>query len=574
MTTDEPSNGEVADAFALLGDLLAIEGADRHRIRAYHRGAERIRATRESVVALARAGTAVALPDIGATLQAKIVEFADTGTMQALEAARARVPEGLVMMARLPGVGPARAIALWRTLDVDSLDGLREVAAAGRLTDVPGIGPRLADEITTSLARSDEAPTTPRFGAGVALPLAEALVAHLRTHPAVVRAEVAGSLRRGREDAHDIDIVVASDDPEAVLDHAANADPVARIASRGERTIALDTQPGIRAEIAVAEPGRFGNLLQHATGSAAHNTRLRERAKRAGISLSQHGWSGSAGDDGSDDEADVYRLLGLTSMAPELREDRGEIEQAADGAHPPLIEQTDLCGEVHVHSTWSDGRATIAEMAAAARARGYRYLGIADHSQSLAMTNGLTRERVYAQWQEIDALNETFDDGFRVLKCTEMDILGDGRLDFDDDLLEGFDCVVASIHNQVQQSPARITERLLAAIASPHVDVIGHPTGRMRGRREGVAIDIDRIVEAAADTGTVLEINAQPRRQDLDSDFARTAREAGVRLLISSDAHSVAELDVVRYGIRIARRAGATPADVVNTGPWPWRGAT
>lgn len=567
----KPSNRTVADAFALLGDLLVLDGADRHRVRAYARGAERIRDTRESVVALARAGRAVGLPDIGATLQAKIVEFADTGTMAALERLRERIPEGLVDMARLPGVGPGRATAMWQALGVTDLAGLAGAAAAGRLTEVPGIGPKLARDIGAALERAAEAPATRRVGAGVALPLAEEFAAMLREHPAVERCEVAGSLRRGREDAHDIDIVVATSDPAAVFDHLAASALVDEVASRGPAKAAVISNRGLRVEVACGPPERFGNLLQHATGSATHNTRLRERAKRRGVSLSEHGWTGPDGEGGSADEADVYALLGLRTPPPELREDRGETERTLeDPPFPELVRQTDLCGQVHLHTTWSDGRATIEVMAQAARERGLRYLGISDHSQSLAMTRGLTPDRVRRQWDEIDALNATFDDGFRLLKCTEVDILADGSLDFEDDLLEGFDCVVASIHSRLQAPPEEITARLIAAIESPHVDVIGHPTGRKRPRREGVAIDIDAVVEAAARTGTVLEINGQPARQDLDSAMARRAREAGVRLLVSSDAHSVGELDMVSYGIRIARRAGATPADVVNAGPWPW----
>lgn len=567
----DPSNREIADAFALLGDLLTIEGAERHRVRAYHRGAERIRDTRESVAALARAGRATALPDIGKTLQAKIVELADTGRIAALERVKERVPVGLVQLAGLPGVGPGRAVAMWRALGVTDMESLRAAMEEGRLTDVPGIGPKVAAGIAEAVAaHRDDAPA-PRVGAGIALPLAREFAAALRECPAVRRVEVAGSLRRGREDAHDIDIVVATEDPAAVLEHLAACPLVDRVVASGPAKAAVMSNRGLRVEVTCGPPGRFGNLLQHATGSAAHNTRLRERAKRMGHSLSEHGWTGPAGDGGAPDEEAVYALLGLRTPDPEIREDRGETERSLeDSPFPELVTEADVRGQVHLHTTWSDGRETLAAMAVAARARGYSYMGVSDHSRSLALTRGLTPDRVRRQWDEIDALNATFDDGFRVLKCTEMDILADGALDFDDDLLEGFDLVIASVHQGVSAGGEAVTRRLLRAIESPHVDVIGHPTGRKRPTRDGAPIDIDAVVEAAARTRTILEVNGQPPRQDLDSDMARRALEGGVRLLASSDAHSAAELGYVSYAIRIARRAGATPADVANCAPWPW----
>ncbi len=566
-----PGNREIADAFALLGDLLALEGAQRHRIRAYHRGAERVRDATASVADLAVAGRATQLPDIGPTLQAKIVELVETGSIAALEAAKERTPPGLVQIAALPGVGPGRAMALWTALGAGDLDALRAAAAAGRLTDVPGIGPKVAAGIAEALARPGADPGDALVGAGIALPLARAFAASLAAHPDVSRVEIAGGLRRGKEDVHDVDIVVATTAPDAVLAHVAADALVDRVVASGASTIAVASNRGVRVEVSTGPPERFGDLLQHATGSAAHNTRLRERAKRMGVSLSQHGWRDDDGEGGTPDEDGVYARLGLRTPPPELREDRGEIEWAASSQpFPRLVTQADLVGQVHVHTTWSDGTESIATMADAARARGHRYLGISDHSRALTLTRGLTPDRVRRQWDEIDRLNAGFDDGFRLLKCTEMDILEDGGLDFDDDLLEGFDLVIASIHSGLAQPADRITARLLAAIASPHVDVIGHPTGRKRPARAGAAIDIDAVVEAAAATGTLLEVNGQPPRQDLDSAMARRALDGGVRLLVSSDAHSVEALGYVEYGIRIARRAGATAADIANAAPWPW----
>lgn len=564
--TPTPSNRDIADALETLGALLELEGAVRHRVLAYRRGAARIRATRESVADMAREGRATDLPDIGTTLQSKILEFADTGTLAALERARARTPEGLVAVARLEGIGPKRALALRDHLGVTDLDGLRAAVAEGRVTGVPGMGERTARALAEQLARGPEA-LAPRMSVGIALPAAEALAAELSTLPGVDRVVVAGSLRRGRETVKDADLVVCATEPSVVLDALDASRLVSEPLGGGDVRRAVMTHVGLRVEVAVAPPERFGNLLQHATGSAAHNVRLRERARGMGLSMSEYGVTETDGTVRvAATESEVYATLGLRWIPPELREDRGEIEAAATASPPRLVALEDLRGDVHVHTDASDGTVSLEGMAAAARARGYAYLGVADHSRNLAMASGLTRDRVLRQWEAIDALNATFTDGFRVLKCTEMDILADGRLDFDDELLAGFDVVVASLHSGLGRPAAEVTARTLAAVDSPHVDAIGHPTGRMLGRRPGAALDLEAVVERAAATGTLLEINSQPRRLDLDSDAARLALAAGVRLLISSDAHSVEALDYLRFGVLVARRAGARPEDVANTG--------
>jgi len=567
-----PSNGRIAAAFDLLGDLLELEGAVRHRVLAYRRGAARVRAAGESVARMALEGRATSLPDIGPTLQAKVVELAETGTMAALDKARARVPEGLVAVARLEGIGPKRAMALHTHLGVRGTADLRAAVDTGRLADVPGMGRRTAEALAAQLAGlgPDGVSADQRVSLGVALPLAESLVRDLREEPGVLRAEVAGSLRRGRETVHDVDVVVAAEDPAAVFAALERSLLVERVLSGGEARRAVMTHRGVRVEVAVAPPARFGNLLQHATGSAAHNVRLREMAVRRGWSVSEHGITREDGAlDVHADEDGVYAALGLRTPPPELREDRGELAQAAgDVPWPDLLRVEDLRGEVHVHTTWSDGTASVARMAEAAAARGYAYLGIADHSQNLAMAGGLSADRVRRQWEEIEAVNAAMEGRIRVLRCTEMDILADGRLDWDDDLLAGFDVVTASLHSALGRPGPEVTARLLEAVASPHVDIIGHPTGRMLERRGHAAVDIARVAEAAAATGTLLEINSQPRRLDLDSDMARIALEAGACLVVSSDAHNPDALELVRFGVIVARRAGARAADVANTGPW------
>ncbi|MCU0308299.1 MAG: DNA polymerase/3'-5' exonuclease PolX [Thermoleophilia bacterium] len=563
-----PGNGEVAARLELMGDLLEIEGAVRHRVLAYRRGAARIRATPESVAALAVAGRAVELPDIGATLQDKVAELATTGTIGALDRLCSRVPPGLAEVARLPGLGPRRARALFEQAGVTGLDGLRRALAEGRLAGVEGIGPKTVAALEAELAARDAAPADALAPLGRALPAAERVAAALAAATGA-RVEVAGSLRRGADRVKDVDLAAASDDPEAVHRALAGLGLVDEVLTEGPEKTAVRTHDGLRVELRTAPPDRFGNLLQHLTGSRAHNVRLRELARRQGRSVSEHGIVDAEGRTAtSPDEAGVYRELGLEWIPPELREDRGEIEQARDGRLPRLVEVGDLRGDLHTHSTWSDGTATIAEMAAAAAARGYDYLGVSDHSRSLAMAGGLDPDRLRRQWEEIARVQEGVS-GVRLLRASEVDILADGRLDFDDEVLAALDWVTASVHSAFRQPPERITARLLAAIEHPHVDAIGHPTGRMLGRREGYAFDVDRVLEAAARTGTCLEVNGQPARLDLDAALARRALEAGVRLIVSSDAHSTDALGFVRNGVLVARRAGARAEDVANTRQWP-----
>ena len=562
-----PTNGAIADCFDLYGDLLEIGGEQsRHRILAYRRGAARVRGATESVAVLALAGRAVDLPDIGGTLQDKIVELVETGEIAALQRLRAKVPEGLADIARLQGIGPKRAHAVWEALGVVDLDGLAAAAADGRLASVAGIGPKVVVQVSEQLtALASGAAPHERIPLGRALPIAEGIVADLTVTSGTAALAVAGGLRRGSETVHDIDLAAGTDDPEALLDALAAHPIVTEVLARGAAGMAVMTQAGIRVELRVGPPESFGNLLQHLTGSKAHNIRLRELAVQQVLSLSEHGVTQP---DGTTlchtDEAGVYAAVGLSEIPPELREDTGEIEVSAAGLLPPLIRVADLIGDLHVHTTWSDGRDSIEEMVLAARDLGLGYIGISDHSKSLAMARGLDGERVRRQWEAIDAINTRFDD-ITVLKACEMDVLADGHLDYDDELLAGFDWVTASLHSGFTQSSERLTSRLMAAIEHPLVNAIGHPTGRMLGRREGYEFDFGAVFARAAETGTALEINAQPRRLDLNADLARRALAAGARLVIGTDAHSTDELALRRFGVLTARRAGASPAQIVNT---------
>jgi DNA polymerase (family 10) len=567
---DLPSNGEVASRLALIGDLLELEGAIRHRVLAYRRAAARIRSTPASVARMAMDGRATDLPDIGATLQAKIVELTETGDIAALAKLRDRVPEGLAAVARVDGIGPKRAMAVWSALGVASLDDLRAALEDGRLAEVGGIGPGTVERIAAGLARreAEGGEGEERVPLGTALPLAEAVAEALRGAVPGARVEIAGSLRRGRESVHDIDLVGTAPRPGDLLDALVGLGIVERVQARGDARAAVATHAGVRVELAVGPRASFGDLLQHATGSAAHNVRLRELAVRRGLSVSEHGVTGADGTVLHAEEDGLYAMLGLHPIPPESREDRGEIEAAQAGPLPELVSRAAIRGELHAHTTWSDGTLSIARMVESARRRGYEYLAISDHSTSLAMAGGLDPERVRRQWEEIDEEDARHDD-ITLLRATEVDILADGRIDFDDEILAGFDWVTASMHSALAQDAERITARALAAVECPWVDTIGHPTGRMLGRREAAPIDIDRLAAAAARTGTCLEVNGQPRRLDLDSEMARRALALGAVLTIGADAHSDEAVDYMRFGVLVARRAGARPEDVMNTRTWP-----
>jgi DNA polymerase (family 10) len=556
-----PTNAEAADRLQLIGDLLELEGAVRHRVLAYRRAAARIRTHPASVAEMALAGRAVELPDVGATLQAKVAELATTGDISALARLRDRVPEGLVEVARLPGLGPTRARALWRELDVTDVDGLRAALEAGRLRGVSGFGPQLEAGLRSALDGGPEDAPPRLVPLGRALPLAEEIARDLAAVPGVQRVEVAGSVRRGVATVSDIDLVAAADRPEALARALGEHRATESVLASGPALTSVMTHGGLRVELRTGPAESFGNLLQHSTGSAAHNVRLRELAVRRGLSMSEHGIEGPDGRvERHAEEAGVYAAVGLPEIPPELREDRGELDAAREGRLPRLVEEGDLRGDLHVHTDWSDGRESLEAMVEAARRRGYEYVAISDHSRA----RGLGRDAVLRQWERIEALAARTD-GIRILRATEVDILADGRLDFDDDLLAGFDFVTASVHSGFRQSAGRLTARLLGAIENPHVDAIGHPTGRMMGRRDSYAVDLERIVERAAATGTFLEVNAQPLRLDLDDRAAREALAGGARLVIGSDAHSVAGLGFVRYGVAVARRAGATAVDIANT---------
>lgn len=555
-----PRNADVADQLDLLADLSELLGDEGFRVLAYRRAATRVRETPASIAELALAGEAKALPGVGKTIEGKIVEIVETGEIAALMRRKEAVPPEVVAFLRLPGIGPKTAARIWRELGVTTLAGLREAAETERLRTLAGLGARSEEKILKALAAGLGAEEEKRGLLGAGLPAVLAVVAELRAHPAAVEVSEAGSVRRRKETFRDLDVIATATDPAALTDAFTRLPLVAEIVAHGDTKATVVSHDGFRFDLRVVPPECFGNLLQHFTGSKEHNVAMREEAQRRGLSISEYGVTTVETGEvvTARTEEELYGYLGYAFIPPELRENAGELAAARAHALPELVELGDLRGDLHTHSTWSDGRATIAEMAAAARARGYAYLAVCDHSQRL-------REgRLQAQWEEIDALNERLKP-FRLLKGVEVNIKADGSLDLADEELAALDWVMASVHSSFDRDP---TGRVLAALESPHVDCIGHLTGRKLGRRLPADVDLERVVEKALETGSFLELNSQPDRLDLRDVHARLAAEAGVPLVVSSDGHRPHELGFVELGIAQARRAWLTKAQVVNTRPW------
>ena len=567
----DPPNATIAALLDELGDLYELDGAVVHRVLAYRNAAKAVREAPRSVAAMTRAGTVTELPGIGRTLEEKLNALLETGTIPAVEKLRAKFPPGLIDLTRLPGLGPKRARRLYDELGIDSLGALRDAAETGRLRTVRGFGPKFEEQVLASFAAGIAEKPRPRVLLSRALPIADGIVEALRAHPASDRVELAGSARRLADSVKDLDIIATASDPPALLRAFAELDVIeeASFGENGPQNAARGrTHTGMPVDLRVVEPDQFGNLLQHFTGSKAHNVALREAAVRRGLHVSEYGVL----DDATGHtqrcaaEEEVYTLLGLPWIPPELREGRGELA-LRDGEVPHLIEPGDLRGDLHMHTVASDGRATIEQMARAARDRGLEYIAITDHSATHGFGNHVTADDLRRQIERVREVDAAMDD-LVVLVGTEANILPDGGLDYPDDLLAELDWVIASVHTAFGMDIKAMTDRIVAAIEHPWVDAIGHLTGRKIEQRPGYAVEVDRVVEAAARTGTMLEINSAPDRRDLDDVHARQAKEAGVRIIIDSDAHSTGNLALTRWGIATARRAWLTKDDVANTRPW------
>lgn len=561
-------NREIAAALDELADLYELDGAISHRVLAYRNGAKAVREATRSVGALARDGQATELPGIGATLQEKIAALVTDGEIPARVKLRAKYPEGLLQITRLPGVGPKRVRLMYTELGIDSLAALREAAEAERLRGVKGLGPKFEASVLAALDAGLGEEPAPRALLPTALREGEAIVEGLRAHPSARRVELAGSARRLADTVKDLDVIATADDPAALTAALATLPEIETAGTAGENAARGVTHSGLSIDLRVVEPDQFGNLLQHFTGSKAHNVRLREQAVRRGLHVSEYGIL----DDATGEtvrcatEEEVYATLGLPHVPPELREDRGELEPGF--APPQLVTVDDLRGDLHCHTVASDGRNTIEEMAAEAMARGYEYLAITDHSATHGFGNHVDPDMLRRQIERVRTVNEGLD-GLELLIGTETNILPDGSPDYDDDLLAELDWCIASVHTAFATARAEMTARMVAAIEHPWIDAIGHPTGRKLGRRPGYDIDVDAIIEAAARTGTMLEINGAPDRRDLDDVHARAAAEAGVKILLDSDAHGTDRLANVRWAVATARRAWLTREQVANTRAWP-----
>jgi DNA polymerase (family X) len=563
------SNAAIAAYFDELGDLYELDGAIVHRVVAYRNAAKAIRDAPVSVARLTEEGRVTTLPGVGRTLEEKLVALLDTGTIPALEKLRAKFPPGLIDMTRLPGLGPKRARTLFDELGIDSLDMLRAAAEGEKLRGLRGFGPRFEEAVLQAFASGIAEKPAPRFLLPKALGIAEQVIGGLRAHPSADRVELAGSARRLADSVKDLDVIATASDPAALAAAFADLDVIESSGTAGDNAARGRTHSGLAVDLRVVEPEQFGNLLQHFTGSKDHNMALREAAVRRGLHVSEYGILDDATGETTRcaTEEEVYERLGLLWIPPELREGRGELEAAADGGFPQLIEEGDLRGDLHSHTVASDGRNTIEEMAEAAKARGLDYLAHTDHSATHGFGNHVTPDELRRQIERVREANERIE-GITLLAGTETNILPDGSPDYDDDLLAELDWVVGSVHTSFSMGEAEMTKRIVAACEHPWIDAIGHPTGRKIERRKPYAVDMHQVIEAAARTGTMLEINAAPDRRDLDDVHARSAAEAGVPILIDSDAHGVRELALVRWGIATARRAWLTAEQVANTRPF------
>ncbi len=568
------SNEQIADIFDASADMLEIQGESVHRYLSYRRAAETIRELPRSLDAIRSDGGLTEISGIGKTLADKIEELLATGQLEFYERLKQQVPQGVVDMLRINGVGPKKAALFWKELDLTSIDALKQAAQDKKLQKLSGMGAKSEQKILQGI-ESLERQKTGRTPLWEAQPLAERILSRLLEMPQVERGEMAGSIRRARPTIGDVDLLVASDEPKPIMDAFVEMPEVEQILGHGDTKSSVLLKSGLQVDLRVLARERFGTALQYFTGSQHHNIRVREIALEAGYSLNESALT-PVDENGEllrdqevlcETEQQVYETIGLPYIAPELRENRGEIEAAQRGELPNLITVGDIRADLHMHTTWSDGKLSTREMAEEARNRGREYIVITDHSRSLGVANGLSIERLMQQQEEVRQVNDEMGDDFHVFHGTEMDINADGSLDYPDDVLAKLDFVIASLHVSLTQERDVIMKRILTAINNPHVDLIGHPRGQLIGRREPADLDMDAVFAAAAKSGVALEINANPQRLDMEAQYARRAAELGVLICIDTDAHSAQQMDLLDYGVRTARRGWVEPECVINT--WP-----
>jgi DNA polymerase (family X) len=560
------TNAEVAALLDDIGDMLEILGDNPFRIRAHHRAANSIRSTAEDVTVLARDGKLAELPAVGKGLADRVTELISTGKMGFYEELKTRVPPRLLELMSVPGVGPKKAKLLYEELRITDVDELLLAAKEGRVQALKGMNAKTEANIIKGieLLRTGRE----RMLLSEAWPVAKGFVDALRAHQDVAAADYAGSLRRMKETIGDIDILAAGEDTAAITAYFAGRPDVVRVLAQGDTKASVLTKSGLQVDLRVVKASEYGSALQYFTGSKEHNVRLRDMAKKRGLKISEYGiFDIKTGRNlGSRLEADIYKAMGLDLMEPELREDHGEIKAAADHTLPKLVKTTDILGDLQVHSTYSDGLNHISELVEGAKALGYKYLAITDHAEKLKIAGGMTMEDIKKRRTEIDKLNIGLDD-FVILNGVELNIDGDGGVDYPDEVLREFDVVLGSIHSGFSQTPEKIMKRVERAMENPYIQIFAHPTGRIIGRREPYAIDVEAAFDLAAKTGTIMEINAFPDRLDLRDDYIREAKRRGLKLVISTDSHMAAHLRYMMYGVAQARRGWLEAPDVINTRP-------
>jgi len=583
------SNKQVAAVFKATGDLLQILGESRFVVMAYTNAARTIDGLEQDINEIASAGALRDLPRVGEAIAEKIQTLLDTGGLPYYDELAVQVPEGVVAMLQVPDVGPKTVQRLWRELDITSVEALKKSAEKGRLRGLKGFGAKTEERILKSIELLSRQ-TDDRTPIGASRPLAESLLNGLQARCGeghVERISVVGSLRRWRETTGEIRLLAACSSAEQTLKEFMSLPQVAEVVQSHADSVTVSLVDGPQATLKVVEKSQWGTALCHATGSPDHLAALSERVQDLGWQLGEGGLNALAANPVSgkgslseseageaqrffDSEESLYEFMGLQWVPPELREGGGEIEAASDYTLPKLVTHEEIQGEVHGHTTWSDGKSSVAEMAEAARSRGFRYWAVTDHSVGLGVTRGVDAQALLEQRREVDAVNDSYAAkgvDFRLILGTEVEVLGEGELGLPDEVLASLDLVVASIHSGLRQDRERITERGLKAVNNPYVDVLGHPTGRLLGRRSPSEIDLEKIFRACADTGTAVEINANPERLDLSAAHARLASGLGCSVVINSDAHSTGQLDLLRYGVHTARRAWLCAEDILNARP-------
>ncbi|MCX5994541.1 MAG: DNA polymerase/3'-5' exonuclease PolX [Chloroflexi bacterium] len=558
------NNAAIAQVFQDMADLLELKEDNPFKIRAYQKAARTIETLPEELDQLMKEGRLREIPGVGEAISNKITELLTTGKLEAYEKLRAEFPQGIINLMTIQGVGPKTALRLSKELGISNVDELEKAILGGKVASLYRLGEKTADNILRhiqAMRRKDR-----RIPLGEALPLAEEIVTALRKQIGVRNLTPAGSLRRFKETIGDIDIMGTADDPESVIKAFVRLPMVEEVLAQGSTKASVIVKSGLQVDLRMVEHDSFGSLLQHFTGSKEHNVALRERAVRQGLSLSEYGITvvKTGETEKFTTEEAFYKRIGLQYIPPELREARNEIEMAEKGALPRLIEVSDVKGDFHVHTEWSDGHDTIEAMANAAKARGYRYLAITDHSAGRGVAHGLNAERLRQQFADIKEVNRKLK-GIRLFTGIEVDIRADGVLDYPDELLSEIDVVVAAVHSAMGQDKDKMTKRLIRALENPHIDILAHPTCRLIGEREPIEVDLEEVFRAAVRTNTALEINAMPERLDLKDIHVLRAKELGVKLVICTDAHRVGQLELIRFGVGVARRGWCEAGHILNT---------